>query len=118
MPEPDAIAAAIATVYPDLTQQEACEIAGRVRGFAKGKLRRRDPFLAELRRLREAAGYTQSQVANAMNVSWSKIVRAESGANPLSHADLVFMLNMYRATDDERDRLLGGAVKRRDAGRT
>ena len=49
--------------------------------------RRTLPPAAERRRIREAAGVAQRELARALGVSWTAIQRWESGAMPRSHVD-------------------------------
>ncbi len=49
--------------------------------------RRRLPPAAERRRIREAAGVSQRQLARALNVSWTAVHRWESGSQPRAHVD-------------------------------
>lgn len=55
----------------------------------------------ELRRLRSAAGYTQKDVAEAMDWSPSKVIRIEAGSVAISTTDLRALLAHYGVT--ERD---------------
>lgn len=57
---------------------------------------------AELRRARIDAGYTQEQVAAAMDWSLSKLIRIENGAVNISTNDLKAILTHYDITDGER----------------
>jgi transcriptional regulator with XRE-family HTH domain len=54
---------------------------------------------AELRGLRESAGYTQKAAADGLDWSTSKIIRIESGAVHISSSDLRAMLHFYGITD-------------------
>jgi transcriptional regulator with XRE-family HTH domain len=70
----------------------------------------------ELRDARVAAGLTQEQVAEAMDVSPSKIIRIENGSVKVSKSDLEAMLNHYKIVDDaKREELLalGGEARKR-----
>jgi transcriptional regulator with XRE-family HTH domain len=52
------------------------ELVDRVRS------RRELPIAAERRRIREAAGVSQRELARALGVSWTAIQRWEAGARP------------------------------------
>ncbi|MFI5887654.1 helix-turn-helix domain-containing protein [Streptomyces sp. NPDC051554] len=72
--------------------------------FARRRLRDR------LRRLREAAGFTQRQVAEAMEWSPSKVIRMESGNVGVSVTDLRVLLPHYGVEDaDEVNQLISMA---------
>jgi transcriptional regulator with XRE-family HTH domain len=59
----------------------------------------------ELRRVRNERGYTQRDVAEAMDWSVSKMTRIESGTVTISRNDLVMLLQHYGIVDaDEVDR--------------
>lgn len=66
----------------------------------------RDPMVqrrrlrAELRRARDDAGFTQRQVAEAMDWSSSKVIRIESGSVGISTSDLRALLQHYGIDDD------------------
>jgi transcriptional regulator with XRE-family HTH domain len=69
----------------------------------------------ELRRARERAGLTRDQVAAALEMSMSKIVRIETGAVRVSATDLRALLALYHVQDpDEVDNLLALARAARD----
>lgn len=53
----------------------------------------------DLRRLREAAGLGQREVAARLEFSLSKVIRIEAGAHGVSVNDLKAMLGLYRVTD-------------------
>lgn len=60
-----------------------------------------------LRRARDAAGFTQEQVAEAMDWSLSKVIRIETGGVGISTSDLRQLLQLYRVTDaDEVSELI------------
>lgn len=54
---------------------------------------------AELRRLRESAGYTQKDAAAGIEWSTSKVIRIETGASNVSSADVRAMLHFYGVKD-------------------
>lgn len=56
----------------------------------------------ELRRAREAAGFTQRGVAEEMDWSLSKLIRIESGSVGISTTDLKALLAHYHVTDPRR----------------
>lgn len=55
----------------------------------------------ELRRLRERAGKSQLEAAEAVDASDTKISRVESGKTGLSRLELMALLDLYGATDQE-----------------
>ena len=66
----------------------------------------RDYLPSQLRRLRNAVGMTQRQVADALDWSQSKMLRIESGSVGISVADLQMLLNLYRADSDTATELI------------
>lgn len=56
---------------------------------------------AELRRLRIEAGYTQKDVAQAMDWATSKVIRIDAGSVAISSTDLRALLNFYGVSDRE-----------------
>lgn len=52
-----------------------------------------------IRRLREAMGWTQLQVAEALDWSLSKVSRVESGDVTVSTTDLLALLGLFKVTD-------------------
>jgi transcriptional regulator with XRE-family HTH domain len=70
---------------------------------------------SELRKVREQAGYTQRDVARAMDWSMSKLIRIEAGAVNITTNDLKVLLSHYGVTDPDRvNHLLGVARAARD----
>ena len=62
----------------------------------------------ELRRARASAGFTQRDVAEAMDWSLSKLIRIESGSVGISTTDLKALLQHYGIVDPaEVDRFRG-----------
>jgi transcriptional regulator with XRE-family HTH domain len=55
-----------------------------------------------LRRLREASGLTQSEVADRLKVSLSKVARIELGESSVSNADLQALLRVFDVTDEKQ----------------
>lgn len=55
----------------------------------------------ELRKARDAAGFTQKQVAEALDWSPSKLLRIENGQVGISRTDLRALLDYYRITKTE-----------------
>jgi transcriptional regulator with XRE-family HTH domain len=94
-------------------------MAGRERKVSPGvnptaELRR---LRAELRRLREAAGLTQQQVADDLEWSLSKVIRIETGVVGISMTDLRALLIKYGMNDtSETERLAGMARAARQDG--
>src|SRR4051794_595764 len=56
----------------------------------------------ELRRLREAAGFTQLSVATEMEWSLSKVIRIETGQVGVTITDLKALLQHYGVTDPQQ----------------
>jgi transcriptional regulator with XRE-family HTH domain len=62
---------------------------------------------AQLRRLREASGYTTVQAAEAIRATHSKISRMERGRSAARQRDIADLLTLYGVADEaERERLL------------
>jgi transcriptional regulator with XRE-family HTH domain len=61
---------------------------------------------AELRRMREASGQTQEQVAAALDWSLSKVIRIEGGAVGISITDLRALLQHYNVLGDRAEQLV------------
>jgi transcriptional regulator with XRE-family HTH domain len=57
---------------------------------------------AELRKARQEAGFTQEQVAVAMDWSLSKVIRIEAGSVGISTNDLKALLRHYKLVDEAR----------------
>src|SRR6184192_3844997 len=68
-------------------------------------------LLAELRRLRAAAGLTQKQVSTALEWSMSKVIRIEGGTVGISITDLKALLALYGVQDPEVVENLAGAAR-------
>ncbi|HZD69799.1 MAG TPA: helix-turn-helix transcriptional regulator [Actinomycetes bacterium] len=60
---------------------------------------RRRRLRSELRRVRKLAGFTQKEVAEAMEWSLSKLIRIESGSVGISTSDLKVLLQHYGVAD-------------------
>lgn len=70
-----------------------------------------------LRAAREAKGFTQMYVAEALDWSLSKVNRIEKGDVTVSRTDLLAMLELYGVDDQERiDDLVQGARRSRQRG--
>jgi transcriptional regulator with XRE-family HTH domain len=76
---------------------------------------RRRRLAAELRRLRERAGFTGDEVAERLGWSASKISRIELHRTGIKHPDLLSLLDLYGIIDSHRDDLIALA---RESGRT
>lgn len=61
---------------------------------------------SELKRLREAARFTQARVAKAHSWSSAKVIRLEGGTVSLTLHDLHLLADFYKASDGERENLL------------
>jgi transcriptional regulator with XRE-family HTH domain len=77
---------------------------------------RRRRLAAELRRLREAAGLTPTEVAERLDCSASKISRIETGRVPVSPRDVRDLLEIYDADPDRRAALIQLAREAREKG--
>lgn len=53
--------------------------------LARVRSRRQLPSAIERRRIREAAGVSQRELAHALGVSWTAVHRWEGGARPRAH---------------------------------
>ena len=71
------------------------EGAERVTGYGSPNVRRRR-LAAELRRLRERAGFIGEEVARRLEWSTSKISRLERGQSGVKRTDLRRLLDLYR----------------------
>lgn len=70
----------------------------------------------ELRKLREAGGFTKAQVAHATGMSPSKISREERAQTGIYLDDLHKLLDFYRVNDQHRMQLLDLARHTHDRG--
>jgi transcriptional regulator with XRE-family HTH domain len=77
---------------------------------------RRRRLGVELRRLREQAGLTIGRVAKSLECSDSKISRIETGQVAATPRDVRDMVELYRASDEERDALIQIAREVRQKG--
>jgi transcriptional regulator with XRE-family HTH domain len=75
---------------------------------------RRRRLAAELRRLRERAGFIGEEVARRLGWSTSKISRIERGQTGVKDEDLRLLLDLYRVDDPHRSDVL--ALARESAG--
>ncbi|MEU5040519.1 MULTISPECIES: helix-turn-helix domain-containing protein [Streptomyces] len=66
----------------------------------------------ELRRLREAAGLTTTQAADALDCTKGKISRIENGHVPVRTPDLVALMQTYGVEDTETRERLGSLARR------
>lgn len=66
---------------------------------------------AELRRLREAAGLTQKEVADVHDWSATKVIRMEAGTNKIGVSDLRLLLAHYNVTGQEKVSELVGMAR-------
>ena len=67
---------------------------------------RRRRLAAELRRLRERAGFTGDEVAERLGWSGSKISRIELHRIGIKQADLLLLLDLYDVADAHRESLV------------
>jgi transcriptional regulator with XRE-family HTH domain len=81
------------------------EGAERVTGYGSPNVRRRR-LAAELRRLRERAGFIGEEVARRLEWSTSKISRLERGQSGVKRTDLRRLLELYRVDPRRREELL------------
>ncbi|KAB1144464.1 helix-turn-helix domain-containing protein [Streptomyces luteolifulvus] len=66
----------------------------------------------ELRRLREAAGLTTTQAADALDCTKGKISRIENGHVPVRTPDLIALMQTYGVQDPETRERLGSLARR------
>jgi transcriptional regulator with XRE-family HTH domain len=92
------------------------EGAERVAGYGSPNVRRRR-LAAELRRLRERAGFIGEEVARLLGWSTSKISRLERAQTAIKRADLRRLLELYRVDPRRREELLALAEESRPSGR-
>ena len=74
-------------------------------GYGSPNVRRRR-LAAELRRLRERAGFIGEEVARRLEWSTSKISRLERGQSGVKRTDLRRLLDLYRVDPRRREELL------------
>jgi transcriptional regulator with XRE-family HTH domain len=89
---------------------------GRVPDYGSPTVRRRR-LAAELRRLRERAGFTGDEVADRLGWSASKISRIELHRTGIKQADLLRLLDLYGVADVHREGLVALARESSKAGR-
>jgi transcriptional regulator with XRE-family HTH domain len=77
---------------------------------------RRRRLAAEVRRLRERAGYTEDEVAESLHWSSSKISRIELHRQGLKPPDLAKLLDLYEVNQAHRDELMALAREPRRRG--
>jgi transcriptional regulator with XRE-family HTH domain len=87
-----------------------------VTGYGSPNVRRRR-LAAELRRLRERAGFIGEEVARRLEWSTSKVSRLERGQSGVKRADLRRLLDLYRVDPRRRDELLALAEEAQPSGR-
>jgi transcriptional regulator with XRE-family HTH domain len=87
-----------------------------VTGYGSPNVRRRR-LAAELRRLRERAGFIGEEVARRLEWSTSKVSRLERGQSGVKRGDLRRLLDLYRVEPRRRDELLALAEEAQPSGR-
>src|ERR1700683_348825 len=92
------------------------EGAERVTGYGSPNVRRRRRA-AELRRLRERAGFIGEEVARRLEWSTSKISRLERGQSGVKRTDLRRLLELYRVDPRRREELLALAEESQPSSR-
>ena len=85
-------------------------------GYGSPNVRRRR-LAAELRRLRERAGFIGEEVARRLDWSTSKISRLERAQTAIKRADLRRLLDLYRVDPPRREELLALAEESEPSGR-
>ena len=85
-------------------------------GYGSPNVRRRR-LAAELRRLRERAGFIGEEVARLLGWSTSKISRLERAQTAIKRADLRRLLELYRVDAARREELLALAEESQPSGR-
>jgi transcriptional regulator with XRE-family HTH domain len=78
---------------------------------------RRRRLAAELRRLRERAGYTGDQAADRLGWSASKLSRIETDKIGIKEADVRRLLDLYAVSEPHRDELLALARESKQTAR-
>ncbi|MFD9792653.1 helix-turn-helix domain-containing protein [Streptomyces sp. NPDC059070] len=73
--------------------------------MAENPMYSRQRLAQRLRKGREDAGLTQQQVAESFGWSPSKVIRIESGQNPVSVPDAMVLMAKYGIAGEEADRL-------------
>jgi transcriptional regulator with XRE-family HTH domain len=87
-----------------------------VAGYGSPNVRRRR-LAAELRRLRERAGFIGEEVARLLGWSTSKISRLERAQTAVKRTDLRRLLELYRVDPRRREELLALAEESQPSGR-
>jgi transcriptional regulator with XRE-family HTH domain len=87
-----------------------------VAGYGSPNVRRRR-LAAELRRLRERAGFIGEEVARRLEWSTSKVSRLERGQSGVKRTDLRRLLDLYRVEPKRREELLALAEESQPSGR-
>jgi transcriptional regulator with XRE-family HTH domain len=87
-----------------------------VAGYGSPNVRRRR-LAAELRRLRERAGFIGEEVARRLEWSTSKVSRLERGQSGVKRTDLRRLLELYRVDPRRREELLALAEESQPSGR-
>jgi len=77
---------------------------------------RRRRLAAELRRLRERAGFTGDEVAERLGWSGSKISRIELHRIGIKQADLLLLLDLYGVAEEHRESLVALGRESRKSG--
>ncbi len=85
-------------------------------GYGSPNVRRRR-LAAELRRLRERAGFIGEEVARRLEWSTSKVSRLERGQSGVKRTDLRRLLDLYRVDPKRREELLALAEEAQPSGR-
>ena len=85
-------------------------------GYGSPNVRRRR-LAAELRRLRERAGFIGEEVARRLEWSTSKISRLERGQSGVKRTDLRRLLELYRVDPRRREELLALAEESQPSSR-
>ena len=75
---------------------------------------RRRKVAASLRRLRDAAGRTEDEVARHLDCSRPRLRRIEAGLAAVRLTEVRSLLELYDATGDQREEILGEARRARD----
>ena len=89
--------------------------AGRVPDYGSPTVRRRR-LAAEVRRLRERAGFTEDEVAERLHWSSSKLSRIELHRTGVKVQDLARLLTLYEVNETHREELLALAREPRRKG--
>jgi len=110
---------ALAALYPSLGPTQLAHVATEVEKLVAKCLTAPPWVSTTLKKARNKAGMTQTEVATALDWSLSKVIRIENGFNGIKHTDLTALIELYGIDSEKtRQRLIDECYKRRHARRT